>query len=61
LNEIKIAEFRRQAEVCASKAEVAADEASKLFYVKLAEGWIEMAEKLEREPVLTERRLKPSK
>jgi hypothetical protein len=61
LNESKIAEFRRQAEECASKADGAADEASKLFYMKLAEGWIEMAEKLEREPVLTDRRSKPSK
>lgn len=48
MNEGKIAEFRSEADVCAAKAEAAADETSKLFYMKLGNDWLELARKLER-------------
>ena len=48
MNEIKIAEFRSEANGCAEKAEAATDEASKLFYIRLGNEWLELASKLER-------------
>ena len=48
MNESKIAEFRSQADMCTAKAEAAADETAKLFYIKLGNDWLELASKLER-------------
>jgi hypothetical protein len=48
MNESKIAEFRRQADLCTAKADAATDETSKLFYIKLRNEWLELARKLER-------------
>ena len=48
MNESKIAEFRSQANMCTAKAEAATDEISKLFYIKLGNEWLELANKLER-------------
>lgn len=48
MNESKIAEFRNEADACTVKADAAIDETSKVFYLKLAEGWLELATRLER-------------
>ncbi|MEP7172086.1 MAG: hypothetical protein ABI705_01225 [Aestuariivirga sp.] len=48
MNESTIAEFRSQADMCIAKAEAAADETAKLFYIKLGNDWLELASKLER-------------
>jgi len=48
MNENRIAEFRKEANTCAAKAEAAIDATSKLFYASLAKGWLTLITRLER-------------
>ncbi len=51
MNENRIAEFRKEANTCAAKAEAATDATSKLFYARLAKGWLTLITMLERDTV----------
>ena len=51
MNESRIAEFRDEANTCTAKAEAATDATSKIFYTGLANGWLELITRLERDTV----------